>query len=329
MIPPELTRTLGPLAALYADPEVLEIMVDGPDRVLVERHGRLEDAGVRFDSPQTLQAMIDSTLKLGGILLGPGQTIGDVRLPGGVARMLVVLPPTAPAGPTLAIRKLIVPSLSWEKLLEFRAISQPVLDLLLGAIHARKSILVSGGTGSGKTTVLDLLAESIPAEERLVVAEEVHEIQIRRPRAVFLEAATPARVPMADLLSAAARMRPDWLIIGELCGPEALRAVEILGRGHNGMTTIHAESVENALARLEMLCLMANVGLGLAEIRSLIASALPVISYQQRLASGNRRITQIVELCGLEHDRYVLQPLARYSPETDTVEVTGAQPSWA
>jgi pilus assembly protein CpaF len=265
---------------------------------------------------------------LGGVTLGLAQTIGEIRLPDGVARMLTVLPPTAPAGPTLVIRKLIVPTLSWEKLIGFGAISQPALDLLRSALHAHKSILVSGGTGSGKTTVLDLLAESIPPEERLVVVEEVHEIQIRHPRVVFLEAAAPVRVPMADLLSTAAKMRPDWLVIGELWGPEALRAVEILSRGHEGLTTIHAESVENALARLEMLCLMANVGLGLGEIRNLIASALPVITYQQRLASGARRITQIVELCGLEHDRYVLQPLVRYNPETDAIEATGAQPSW-
>ncbi len=344
----ELLTALGPLAPLYSDPAVLEIMVDTPDRVLVERGHKLEDAGIRFDSPETLRAVtdatledagiqfdspealravIDATLALAGAQPAPGQTISDIRLTD-VARMVVVLPPTAPHGPCLVIRKFSTAVLTWDKLIEFGAITREALDFLRSAVRAHVSILIAGGTASGKMTLASRLAEIIPAEERLVVVESVHEMEIRHPRAVFLEAAGPAELTMTDLLSAASKMRPDYIATGELYGPEAMRALELMSRGHSAMTTTHANSPEDALTRLETMCLMANLGLGLGEIRALIASALQLIVSHQRLPDGRRRVMQIVELRGLEDGRYVLQPLFRYNPAEDKLEPTGARPGW-
>jgi len=325
-----LLAALGPLAPLYSDPQVDEIMVDAPDRVLVGRQGEgeeLQGTDIRFDSPEALQAVIAATLEQVGVEPSPAQTIIDARL-SDRARMLVVLPPTAMQGPYLVIRKLIVPRLTWEQLIEFGAIAPQALELIRGAIQARANMLISGGTGSGKTTVASLVAGLIPAEERLVVVESAHELQIQHPRAIFLETGDSAELSMSDLLSTAAKMRPDWLIIGELLGSEAMRALEIISRGHSGMTTIHATSPEDALARLESMCLMANLGLGLGEIRALIAAALQLITFQEKLPDGRRKITQIVELCGLENERYVLQPLFRYNLAEQRFEPTGIKPSW-
>ncbi len=323
----ELVQALGPLGTLYEQATVQRILVDAPGTVLVEQQGRLEESEVRFESPEALNTVIEATLALAGVERLQGETICEARLADG-ARLLVVFPPTAPDGPYLVIGKLVVPTLTWEQLIEFGSITPQAQELLQSAIHARRNLLIAGGTNSGKTTVANLLAQSIPEGERLVVVEGVHEMQIRTPRAVFLESGGNGEPSLSELLSVAARMRPDWLVVGELLGPEAMRTMEIFGRGHNGMTTIHAESAEEALARLEALCLMANLGLGLGEIRTLIAAALQVITYQQMLANGKRRLTQIVELRGLEGGRYVLQTLFRYDPQSGRIEPTGIKPSW-
>ena len=321
-------EVFGPLAPLFADPTISEIMVDAPDRVLVERQGRLEDAGVHFASPEAIREVIAAALALGGVTLGPEETISDVRLPDGSTRMLAVLPPTALNGPALVVRKFQATSITWDNLLEWGFITPEALDLLQSALLAHVNILITGGTGSGKTTIANLLAERIPAEERLVVVESAHELQIRHPRAVFLEAGGPAHLPLGHVVSAGSKMRPDWLIVGELYSGEASQVLDIFRRGHVGMATMHATSPEDALARLEALCLMANLGLGLGEIRALIAAAIRLITYQERLPAGNRRIMQIVEVAGLENDRYVLQPLFRYNPEAERLEPTDMQPGW-
>jgi len=327
MVEKDLLKALGPLAPLYSDPEVLEIMVDAPERVLVERSGQLEEAGVRFESAEALRGVIEAALAVGGVRMAAGQTVGEARLPG-AARMLAVLPPTAPQGPCLVLRKLHPATLTWEEVIERGAITREALDLLRGALRAHASILIAGAAGSGKTTVANLLAQDIPPQERVLVVEAVHELQIRHPRAVFLEAAGPDKPTMTDLLSAAARMRPDWMVIGELYGPEAMRAFDVASRGHSVITTTYANSAEDALGRLEALCLMANLGLGLGEIRALIASAVQLITFQQRMPDGRRKVMQIVEVRGLENERYVLQPLFRYEAGKGVLEPTGARPAW-
>jgi pilus assembly protein CpaF len=187
---------------------------------------------------------------------------------------------------------------------------------------------VAGGTASGKTTLTNRIVELIPPEERVVTVEQTHEFQFDHPRAVFLEAGGTIPVPMNDLLTAGSKLRPDWMVIGELRGAESLRAMQLMGNGHCAISTMHATSTENALTRLEAMCLMANLGLGLDDIREIIASALRLILYQEYLPTGQRKVVQMMELNGLENGHYILKPLMRYHPEQDSFEMTGVKPGW-
>jgi len=322
----DIHNALGPLAELYADPEVREILVDAPDRVYINRGGELAAADFRSAATDELRATIDALLALSDITLSRQKTIGETVLPDG-SRFLAVIPPTAANSPCFVLARLTIPRMTWEKLLAAGAVTPAAYDLLLSAIHAPANVLIAGGAASGKTTIANLIADSLPADERVIVVEQAREMQTQHPRCLQLEVS--GNLAYADLLSTAARMRPDWLVVGEIFGSEALQVLHIFGRGHSGLGTIHAASVEDALARLEALCLMSNLGLGLSDIRLLIAAAFKVITYQRRFpAAGHRRLTDIFELLGIEHDRYVLQPLFRYNPEADRLEPTGAQPSW-
>ena len=319
-----LLAALGPLADLYTDETVLEIMVDAPDKVYVERQGALQDTAVTFSSPTALQNVIDTLLS--GLPSDPQRTTAELRLPDG-ARAIIVLPPTAVAGPHLVIRKFPGTGITWEKLLAWGSINQPALDRLLAAIQNRQTLLIAGGTSSGKTTVANLLAGSIPSNQRVILVEATYEMRVHHPHCLALEAGSAANIRLTDLLHTAARMRPDWLVIGELTGGEALHTLEILGRGLSGMMTLHADSAEDALLRLESMCLMSNLGLGLGQIRRLIAAAVRLITYQAVVGHNGRQrrcLTQIVELAGLENDRYILQPLFRYNPDVNALETVRA-----
>lgn len=240
-----------------------------------------------------------------------------------------MLSPTAVnAGPYLVIRKVWKTAFTMEQLVEWGVITHEARALLQSAIRAPRNFLVTGGTGSGKTTFLNLLVDEIPADQRVVAVEPVFELHLRHPRAINLSADRAPGISFSDLVVTGSWMRPDWLIVGELLGSEALRVLQIMSRGHSGMTTMHAKSIEDALARLEAMCLMANLGLGLGEIRLLIASAIQVLTHRERLRDGSRRMMQITELRGIENDHYVLQPLMRYNPDTGKLEVTGSQPGW-
>lgn len=322
-------NTLGPLATYYLDPAVTEIMVDSAEHVIIERDGKLEDTPIRFDPPETLRILIDNVLALAGVSFEKGETVKDIRFPDQQTRALIVLPPTALNGPYLVIRKTIFGRMTWELLFKVGSMNQEVYELLRNAVLARANILVAGGPGSGKTTILNRLAELIPADERVVIVEATHEFQINHPRAISLEASA-TRMSMKDILTAATKMRPDRLVISELISSEALHVLEIFNQGHDGgMTTIHSLSTEDSLTRLETLCLMANLGLGLGEIRAMIASALQLVVYQKLLPDGKRRITEIVELQGLTDDHYLLKPLMRYNFTNGTMELTGIEPSWS
>ena len=274
-----ILSTLGPLAAYYEDPTVSEIMVDSPDSVVIERSGKLEDTPLRFDPPETLRMLIDELLALTGVKLAPGETLRDIRLPDNFARVQIVLPPTALNGPCLVIRKMFTHQVTWEMLFKFGALTQEAYDLLQSAIRADVNILIAGNMSSGKTTITNRLVETIPAEKRLVVVEAAHTYQIDHPRTVYLEAAA-TRMSLRTLLDAAANMRPDWLIVSELETPDAARVLELFRSGHVGITNIHGNDPEDTLTRLESLCLMANLGLGLPEIRSLIVNALRLLVQQ-------------------------------------------------
>jgi pilus assembly protein CpaF len=323
-----LMEALGPLADLQADPAVTEIMVDSPAKVFIERAGKIEDAGVRFASAEELLHTMDALLGLVGESLGPARTAATVRLPDH-SHMLAIIPPSAVDGPHMVIRKLIKRRMTFDDLIQVGALSPAAVAFFKSAIQKRANILVAGGTGSGKTTVLNTLAENFPPDERVIILEEHVELRIEHPRALRLAADNSPDLTFADLVTCAARMRPDRLVFGELHGREAIHALQLMATGYDGsLASLHANGPENALARLETMCLMAELGIGLFEIRVAVADAIHLITHQERLEDGRRRIMVISELRGLENDRYVLQPLFRYNPETDAVEPTGAQSRW-
>lgn len=315
------------LVPILEDGEVTEIMIDGTERITIEKRGKIEDTGLRFNSNEEVKAVIQESLKMAGTDLEEGKTLYDVRL-GDNSRMIAVLSPTSIQGHSVIFRKWLRHQVTWDELLEYKSISSEGRDLIQGALQAHVSILVAGGTASGKTTIMNRIVELIPPEERVVAVEQTHELQFNHPRAVFLEAGGTIPVTLNDLLTAGSKLRPDWLAIGELRGAEALRAMQLMGNGHCAVSTLHATSPENALTRLEAMCLMANLGLGLDDIREIIASAVRLIVYQEYLPTGRRKIMQLVELKGLEDGRYILQPLMRYNAENESFEMTGAKPSW-
>ena len=322
-------KALGPLTPLYAEKMVTEIIVDSPQRILVERNGKLEAAAAVFDSSAEIQKVIDALVALSGIETRPGQSIFELSFPGGEGRAVAVLPPTSSAGPILVIRKLMRTEwITWDKLVEFGSVSAEAIEFLKHAVFAPVNILISGGAGAGKTTIANRVVELIPAEERVIVVERDREMQARHPGVLYLQAGGPGKVAIDGLILTASKMRPDWLIVGELMGAEAMTAVEVLGRGHSGMVTMHAESVEDSLARLEAMCLTANLGLRLDDIRGLIAAAFGLVLHQKRLPNGKRVIVEIAELRGLEQGRYVLNRLFRYNLDAARLEATGMKPGW-
>jgi Flp pilus assembly CpaF family ATPase len=323
----KLQKALGPIAKLFEDPQVMEITIDGTQRVTVEKRGKIEDSGLRFKTNDEVKAIIEETLKSVGVEIEDGKTVYEVRLTDN-SRMIAILAPTAIDGHCVTFRKWATNQITWEKLFEYNAATPEMRDLIQSAINSRVGILIAGVTGSVKTTVANRVAELIPADERVIVVEDSHQYQIEHPRAIFLEAKGTPNMTMNDVIIAGSKMRPDWLVVGELEGAESMRAMQTFSVGYSGITTMHATSAENALTRLETMCLMANLGLGMEDIRQIIVSGLRLIAYQERLPNGQRKVTQIVELKGLEDGRYILQPLMRYNPETDEFESTGVKASW-
>ncbi|GAB4581057.1 MAG: hypothetical protein Fur0022_38020 [Anaerolineales bacterium] len=324
--PNPFPNPLEPLEPLLTDPEVNEIMVDAFDRVLVQRKEKIVETDVKFASIEALRAAIDAALALGGAAFKPGQTVCEAQLSDGT-RILGVLPPTAVGSPYLILRKFFTRGMTWERLFEYGSLSKEVHALLMDAIRAPVNLLIAGGTGSGKTTVLNLLGQSIPAEARIIVIGNA-ELPVAHPRRIYLSPSSQTTLSTSDLIQTASKMRPDWMIFGEVHGAEAMPLIQMFGTGFSGMTSIHGTSVENSLSRLEAMCLMANLGLGIAEIRQAIAAAFGVITCQRLFPNGHRRITEVVELTGIENGRYVLQPLVRYNEGTGQFERMPVKASW-
>lgn len=325
----ELLTALGKLAPLYTDETTTAIIVDAPGKVFVERQGALVDADVAFDSADEIRSLVDAVLALRGITLGEGHTSGRVYFDDG-SRFVAVIPPTAQHSAHIALRKPFVGSMTMDDLFRYGSLIPAQHEMLIGAIQSRKNILVSGGTGSGKTTFANILTDDYPADERMIVIENVPDYQPRMQNFIRFAAENSPDHSFADLVSLAEQMRPDRLVIGELRDGDALHVLNLFNTGHDGsLALIHARGVEDALARLETMCLMANLGLGLNEIRNLIASSIQVITHQERIPNGKRRLTHVTELLGLENGRYRLQPLFHYDADSDTITPTGAKPSWS
>jgi len=292
---------LGPLEPLLRDPEVDEVMVNGTGPVWVERAGRLERAAVGFTADAELRHAIERILAPLGRRVDEAEPLCDARLPDG-SRVNVVIPPLALDGPVLTIRRFRPRGLSADDLVAGGTWPAALRDLLGAAVRRRLSILVSGGTGSGKTTTLNVLGSFVGAGERIVTIEDTAELRLRQPHVVRLEARPPSvegrgEVTIRRLVRNALRMRPDRIVVGEVRGAEALDMLQAMTTGHDGsLSTIHAGSPEEALRRLETLALMADVDLPLAAVREQVASAIDLVVQQARLADGARRVVAVSEV---------------------------------
>ncbi len=296
-----LATGLGPLEPLLSDPAVDEVMVNGPGEVYVERAGRIERTGVAFGGEAELSHAIERILAPLGRRVDESSPLCDARLPDG-SRVNVVIPPLSLSGPCLTIRRFRRQGFSLRDLVAGGTLAPGAGELLALCVTARASVLVSGGTGSGKTTTLNALSGAIPGAERIVTIEDAAELRLRQRHVVRLEA-RPANlegrgeVTIRQLVRNALRMRPDRIVVGEVRGAEALDMLQALNTGHEGsLTTVHANSPADALRRVETLALMAGVGLPHSAVREQVASALDLVVHQARLGDGSRRVDSICEV---------------------------------
>lgn len=298
---------LGPLEPLLADRTVDEIMVNGFDEVYVERHGRLELTEVRFSSEEHLRRVIDRIVARVGRRVDESSPMVDARLPDG-SRVNAIVPPLAVDGAALTIRKFAVDPFQVDDLIAMGAFTAEVADLLRAVVAEGLNIVVTGGTGTGKTTLLNVMSGFIPDGERVVTIEDAVELQLRQPHVVRLESRPPnlegsGQVTVRDLVRNALRMRPDRIIVGEVRGAEALDMLQAMNTGHDGsISTVHCNSPRDALSRLETMVLMAGLELPSRAIRDQISSALDLIVHVQRFRDGHRGISHITEVLGLEGD---------------------------
>jgi pilus assembly protein CpaF len=292
---------LGPLEELLADPAVEEVMVNGHERIYVERAGRIERTEVHFASEQALRDAIERILTPLGRRVDELSPMVDARLDDG-SRVHVVIPPLAVDGPSMSIRRFSAVRPGPRELVELGTITEELHDQLAAAVTARRSILVSGGTGSGKTTLLNALSAFIDTGERVITIEDAAELRLRQPHVVRLES-RPANVEgrgavsIRELLRGALRMRPDRIVIGEVRGGEALDLLMALNTGHEGaLSTVHANSPEDALRRIETLALIAGVGLPHEAIREQLGRGLDLVIHLARLSDGSRRVVEVSEV---------------------------------
>ncbi len=306
---------LGPLEPLLQDPDISDILVNGPDQIYVERHGRLMREPRSFEDVGHLIRTIDKIVSRVGRRIDESSPMVDARLPDG-SRVNAIIPPLALDGPVLSIRRFSAIPLTLQSLIEHGSLTREMAGLLTHYVHARLNILISGGTGSGKTTLLNVLSGFIPPHERLITIEDAAELRLHQVHVVRLET-RPANlegqgeITPRHLVRNALRMRPDRLIVGEVRGAEALDMLQAMNTGHEGsLTTLHANSPDDALIRLENMVALGHGGLSESNIRSQISSALQVIIQTARLSDGSRKITSITELGGRKQGR--LQTRQRY-----------------
>jgi pilus assembly protein CpaF len=298
---------LGPLERFLGDPKVSEIMVVDPDTIYVEKSGKLEKSGARFTDDDRVRAVIERIVAPLGRRIDESSPLVDARLKDG-SRVNAVIRPLALRGSCITIRKFARTPLTAEKLVELGALTEGMARFLRRSVIAKKNIVVSGGTGSGKTTLLNVLSEAIPAAERIVTIEDAAELQLKQPHVVALES-RPANMEgrgeytIRDLVKNALRMRPDRIVVGECRGGEALDMLQAMNTGHDGsLTTTHANSPREAIARLETLVLMGGLDLPVRAIREQIAGAVHLIVQQSRLSDGSRKVTNISEVRGIDED---------------------------
>ena len=305
---------LGPLEPLLADPTIDDILVNGHKQVFVERAGVLEKTNTRFSDEKHLMRIIDKIVSRIGRRVDESVPWVDARLEDG-SRVNAIIRPCAIDGPSLSIRKFSKMPYTMERLLANGSVSEPAADLLRGLVKARLNILISGGTGSGKTTMLNAMSASISDRERIVTIEDAAELQLQQTHVVRLETRPPnpsggGAVTQRDLVKNALRMRPDRIIVGEVRGAETFDMLQAMNTGHDGsMTTVHANSARDALGRIEQMVMMIGIGLPLNAIRSQIASGLNFVVQLSRFSDGKRRMVSVSEITGMEGDVVTMQDI--------------------
>ncbi len=324
---------LGPLEPLLAREDVTEIMVNGCDPVYIETGGKLVATDLRFSSAQAIEAVIERIVSPLGRRIDESSPMVDARLPDG-SRVNAVVPPLAVKGPAITIRRFSARRFTAQDLVTGASASAPMMAFLAWCVKNRANVVVSGGTGSGKTTLLNVLSSHIGLDERIVTIEDAAELRLDHPHLVSLEARPPnsedrGAVSIRDLVRNALRMRPDRIVVGECRGGEALDMLQAMNTGHDGsLTTVHANSARDALARLEVMVLMSGVDMPVGAIREQVCSAVDVIVQQQRGRDGRRRIVEVVEVGGMDGPTIQSQPLFRYERQRDQFVATGHIPSF-
>jgi pilus assembly protein CpaF len=311
-----LLEFLSPVRRFLNDPSVSEIMINGPSQVYIERKGKLELTSVKFESSEAVMCALRNAAQFVGKHLDDQHPILEARLPDG-SRVQAVVPPIAPDGPLVSIRRFFKDTLTMDHLVEIGSLTPDAASALRAIVAAKLNVLIAGGTGSGKTSLLNLLTRFVPHGERLLVIEDSREVEVQNSHVVYLEA-RPAdahgkyAISIRDLFRAALRMRPDRIVIGEIRGGEALDIVQAMVSGHGGcMGTLHATYPRDTLTRLETMAMMSDVEIPLLALRLQIASGANVIVQVSRLQDGSRRITHITEVLGfdLETNKYLLQDI--------------------
>lgn len=335
------TFGFGPLEILLKDPTISDIMINGPKKVFVEKKGRIVRSEVVFRDNQHLLQIIDRIVSKVGRRIDETSPMVDARLPDG-SRLNAVIPPLAIDGPSLSIRRFGANPLSLEDLLKFGAFTPEMVMLLEGAIKARLNIIVSGGTGSGKTTLLNTLSSFIQHDHRVITIEDAAELQLQQDHVLRLETRPcniegKGQVTATDLVKNALRMRPDRIIIGECRGPETLDMLQAMNTGHEGsLTTIHANSPRDGVARMETMIMMGGIELPIKAIRQQFASAVHLIIQANRLQGGPRKITHITEVLNMEQETVIMQDIFLFVQDGidengrayGHFEATGVRPSF-
>ncbi len=332
----------GPLQPLLDDRDVTEVMVNGPSEIFYERAGQLYVSSARFRDHDHIRRIADRIVAPLGRRLDEMSAMVDARLPDG-SRVNIVIPPVAIDSPTITIRKFQIDRFDFQDLIKIGSVTEEVAGFLRAAVVAKVNTVISGGTGTGKTTLLNALSEFIPAQERVVTIEDPTEIRLRQPHVVRLEARPPTgesdrAVTQRELVINSLRMRPDRIIVGEVRGSEAFDMMQAMNTGHEGsLTTVHANSARDALARIENMVLMAGLDLPVRAIREQMAAALHLVVQLARFSDGQRRVTAVSEITGMESQIITMQDLYRFEQEgvdedgrlVGSLEVTGIVPTFA
>ena len=304
----------GPIEEFLQNADITEVMVNGPNEIFVERAGKIYRTNRRFADAEHLRSVIDGIVGRVGRRIDEATPMVDARLPDG-SRVNAVIHPVAIHGPFLTVRKFPADPLIDEDLIRFGTLTRTVSEFISQCVEGRMNVLVSGGTGAGKTTTLNVMSSFIPVDERVITVEDAVELRLEQPHVLSMEYRPPniegkGEIPIRELVRNALRMRPDRIVVGEVRGAEALDMLQAMNTGHEGsISTIHANSPRDVLSRLETMVLMAGVDLPIRAIREQIASAIDMIVHQSRLKDGTRRVTHVTEITGMEGDVITLQDI--------------------